>query len=116
MLTLTSYIVPESIVPLIPEAILQSETLPPKLGVKPPGNISLKTKQLGFAMIAAKAESLADPAPEAGTGTTGHVLAAPAVASATSRTIRVSPPSVENIPPLLVGFLKKKPPRTFLSA
>ena len=56
-------------------------------------------------MIAARAESVADPAPEAGTGTTGHVLAAPA-ASATSSTIRVVPPSVEKIPPLFVGFLK----------
>ena len=67
-------------------------------------------------MIAARAESEADPAPAAGTGTTGQVLSAPVVACATSPTSLVVPPSVENIPPLLVGFLKKKPPRTFLSA
>ena len=80
MLTLISYIVPDSVVPLTPEAILQSLTSPPKLGVNPPGNISLNTKQFGLAIIAVKAVSEAEPAPEAGTGTTGHVLAAPAVA------------------------------------
>ena len=102
--------------PLIPAATAKSITSPPKLGVNPPGNISLNTKQFGLAIIAANAVSVAEPAPEAGTGTTGHVLTAPAVAWATSPTKRVAPPSVEKIPPLLVGFLKKKPPRTFLSA
>ena len=75
----------------------------------------MKTKQLGLAFIAASAVSEGDPAPEEGTGTTGHVLAAPVVASATSPTNLVTPPSVEKTPPLLVGFLKKKPPKTFLS-
>ena len=75
----------------------------------------MKTKQFELALIAAKALSEGDPAPEAGTGTTGQVLAAPAVASATSPTNLVTPPSVENTPPLFVGFLKKKPPSTILS-
>ena len=65
--------------------------------------------------MAANAVSVDEPAPEAGTGTTGQVLAAPAVASATSPTNLVAPPSVEKTPPLFVGFLKKKPPKTFLS-
>ena len=102
-------------VPVTPEAILQSITSPPKLGVNPPGHISLKTKQFGSAFIAASAVSVDDPAPVAGTGTTGQVLAAPVVASATSPTNLVAPPSVEKTPPLFVGFLKKKPPKTFLS-
>jgi hypothetical protein len=46
-------------------------------------------------MIAARAESEADPAPAAGTGTTGQVLSAPVVACATSPTSLVVPPSVE---------------------
>ena len=41
-----SYSVPLSKVPETPEAIDQSVTSPPKLGVNPPGNSSLKTKQL----------------------------------------------------------------------
>ena len=75
-----SYIVPPLIVPLIPEAIAQSITSPPKLGVNPPGKTWLKTKQLGLAIMAANAVSVAEPAPVPGTGTTGHVLAAPVVA------------------------------------
>ena len=73
--------------------------------MKPPGNTSLNTKQLGLALIAVRAVSEEDPAPVAGTATTGHVLVPPA-ASATSPTSLVVPPSAENIPPLLVGFLK----------
>ena len=76
-----------------------------KLGVNPPGNTSLNTKQFGLALIAVRAVSEADPAPVAGTGTTGQVLAPPA-ASAISPTSLVVPPSAEKIPPLLVGFLK----------
>ena len=43
--------------------------------------------------MAAKATSEGDPAPVAGTGTTGQVLAAPVVACATSPTNLVTPPS-----------------------
>ena len=56
-------------------------------------------------MIAVRATSEGEPAPVAGTGTTGQVLAPPA-ASAISPTSLVAPPSAEKIPPLLVGFLK----------
>ena len=115
-LALTSQVRPEAVTPLTPEIKLQSETSPPKLGVKPPGNSSLNTKQFGLALIAAKAKSELEPAPAAGTGTTGHVLAAPDNASARSPTSLVAPPSLEKTPPLLVGFLKKNPPSTFLSA
>ena len=116
MLTLISYIVPDSVVPLTPEAILQSLTSPPKLGVNPPGNISLNTKQFGLTILQLKLASEAEPLPEAEQEQLGMFLQHPQLLEPTSRTMRVAPPSVENIPPLLVGFLKKKPPRTFLSA